>query len=198
MFCPTFYESPKTPSQLENPLVILSPTTCLIAKLYRFSLTTTSIPQPPSPCQILYIHRFHPPTEQQRQEMLTIKRGSSFVHICAPKPGHPLRQEQYLTGQLEVELTPQAIGCHKSGCEEWWNLGVWYQGHWNILNLRCCTCVSRWRWWRRSVQIDWMYESEGDHVVRKSTAQIARISLADVQGVKLQEAVMKTPVGSVL
>ena len=35
-------------------------------------------------------------------------------------------------------------------------------------------------------------------ILGKSTAQIARISLADFQGVKLQEAVMKTSVGSVL
>ena len=39
-------------------------------------------------------------------------------------------------------------------------------------NLRCCTCVSRWRWWRRSFQIDWMYELEGDLVVRSKFGEI--------------------------
>ena len=90
MFCPTFYESPKTPSQLVNPLVILSPTTCLFAKSYRFSLTTTSI----SMSDPVY-SQISPPNRAVKTRNVNHKKGEQF---CT-----------YLCTQTWAAITPGAV-----------------------------------------------------------------------------------------
>lgn len=128
MFCPTFYESPKTPSQLENPLVILSPTTCLFAKSYRFSLTTASI----SMSDPVY-SQISPPNRAVKTRNVNHEKGEQF---CT-----------YLCTQTWASITPGAVShwttwsgidstgnlLPRIGVWGMLNLGVWYQGRWNIL-----------------------------------------------------------------
>ena len=153
MFCPAFYESPKTPSQLVYHLVILSPTTCLFTKVNRFSQT-----QPPSPVDLIY-SQISPPNRAVETRNVDHQKGELFLQIGHRNQHHPLRRSCISLDNLKWNWLHRQLAATNWGfriVKPW----VLYQGQWNISKSEMLYMCIQMKMMKK-VFLDWMYELEG-------------------------------------